>query len=115
MRRRLAALATLAATLTLPACGDDPPTLTEDEQLDISTWIVALSTYCIDPSDSDRYGRIIEGIDRMIEIYRAKPDARERASGRTMQQVLADAASTMEQCGIGKWAPEIDRALAAGP
>lgn len=74
---------------------------------------VAIAKYCVDGSNPDG---VIRGIDTLTDLYRKYPDALYQPGGegaeRTMREVLADAANTLEPCAPDQ-ARQLDRVLDA--
>ena len=105
MRRAL--LLALAGALLVAGCGGD--TLTTAEQTDVGDARIAILGNAVDGSG---YGKVLSGVDRLIEVYRAKPDASYDGEGddQAMREVLQDAASTLDG-QHPDLAAKIDRAL----
>jgi hypothetical protein len=81
----VAAMATVVV-----ACGQAE--LTSKESSDVANAELHIINTVIDSSD---YAKTLDDVDRLIELYRAKPDA--TYDGRTMRQVVQDAASTLDE------------------
>lgn len=83
------ALVALVAAALLAGCGGQKLTIEENSSVASAEFhvseLVANGAY---------YGKTLGDIDRLIALYRAKPDA--KYDGRTMRQVLQDAASDLE-------------------
>lgn len=98
------------------ACGEDD--LTSDERLDLSGARGDLAILCLGylesgtpgPDDADGGQR---ALDTLVSLYRDKPDAED--DGTSVKQILADAATDLEECGARTEASRLDRVLAAGP
>src|SRR5262245_3786077 len=116
MKSRLVAIA-IASSLALVACGGSPELdVLSGEELDVATARSSIASYVSDRNheldddfqESISYQELVDGVDRLIEIYRAKPDA--VYDGKTMRQVLQDAASDLDQ-DEPDLAAKIDRAI----
>lgn len=98
--RWLLAMVVVAA---LTSCGGE--SLTAEERLDVAE---ARSNFAHLVLDGSGYGQSQESVDRLITIYRDKPNA--KYDGLTMRQVLQDAASDLDGYQP-EMAAELDRAL----
>lgn len=96
-------LALLAACLLIAGCGGAK--LTESEQLTVAEANEAAAYTVLDGS---MYSETVDGVDRVIRIYREKPDA--KYNELTMREVLEDLASTLEGYRP-QLATRLDRAL----
>lgn len=101
MRRIATALVLLTAALA--GCGGGA--LTDDEELAVAEARVAFAHVVLDGSS---YGAALEGVDRLVAIYRAKPDA--KYDDLTMRQVVQDGASKLDRYQPDM-AAGLDRAL----
>jgi hypothetical protein len=104
-------LAMSLAIVFVAGCGGE--SLTVEEETEVAEARLNFSMLVLDGSG---YGESLESLDRMIALYRAKPDAKydpdEDVEGDdlTMRQVLQDAASELDDYRPDM-AAEIDRAL----
>lgn len=87
---RLAIVAGLLAAALAAGCGG-PAKLTDDEQQMVATAEADMASTVVDGS---YYAATLRDVDRLVALYRAKPGA--DYDGRTMRQVLQDAASTLD-------------------
>lgn len=92
--------------LLLAGCGG--ASLSPAEQNDLGAAETAIEAYVAGGSNAADYGDVLRGVDRLIEIYRSKPDA--RYVGETVRQHLQDAASTLDP-SHPDLARKLDRAL----
>jgi hypothetical protein len=79
----------------LSACGGE--SLTDDEQTAVLEARVAFSQTVL---DSSMYAETLDGVDMLIDLYRAKPDATvEQYEDRdvTVRQAVIDAANTLRE------------------
>lgn len=91
-----------AIVVAFAGCGGEQ--LTDDESLTVQTARVAVA---------QRLGpEAVEGVDRVLKIYRAKPDADYDSEGDalTMREVVEDMASDLEE-NQPQLASKLDRAL----
>lgn len=97
----------LVAVVLLAGCGGGK--LTSEEQSDVADARLAILGNAV---DGEGYGKVLRGVDRLIEMYRAKPDATYDGEGddQSMREVLQDAASTLDG-QHPDLAAQIDRAL----
>lgn len=112
--RRLAALATIAATLTLSACGGSEQ-LTDQERTTLRRAYAAVAWACVatDLRPDDH-----AAIRSLVDIYRRKPDA--TYDSRTVEQVVADLGADLSVCAKGNddadWeVRRLEAALDVGP
>jgi hypothetical protein len=97
----------IVAVVVLAGCGVDK--LTTEEQSDVADARFAILGNAV---DGNGYGKVLRGVDRLIEIHRAKPDATYDGEGddQPLREVLQDAASSLDG-QHPDLAAEIDRAL----
>lgn len=85
---RILTIALVAITLT--GCGSGPA-LTDEERLTVAEARMNFANLVLDGSG---YSESLDSLDKIIAIYRAKPDA--IYDGETMRQVLVTAASDLD-------------------
>lgn len=111
----MAAIA-VALGVALAGCGgsNEPESLNGTMRgVQVSYAELALASNCLDGSE---YGAVLKGVENLIRIFRRNPDAiygEGSSDARTMREVLADAASTAEDCVDRGIAAELDRVLDA--
>lgn len=103
MLRPLLIVSLLLALLGATGCGggDSSDSLPIDDQVVVANFEADVATTVLDGSG---YESLLTSMDRMIALARAKPDAvyetdafeDSPAESRTLRQVLADAASTLQ-------------------
>jgi hypothetical protein len=111
MRRMCAALA-LTSALAATACGNqEPVVLSGDRAAEVATANLVFAFVCLDGS---RLDEVPESVRTLIDVMRADPEAiyETPSRERTMREVVADAASTIDSCEPA-YASELDRALSA--
>lgn len=86
----LMASAVVAAALAVAGCGGED--LTVDEQGAVAGYENAFAQTAL---NGGRYGKTLEGVDYIIDLHRRAPDS-ETLDGRTMTEVLRDAAATLD-------------------
>jgi hypothetical protein len=98
------ALAIVGVTLllVLPKITDNG--LTTHEKTRVADYEYA---FIVNVQSGGGYGRVLRGVDYVIALCRKKPD--EKYDGRTMRQVVADAASTFDP-----YQPDLVRKLERG-
>lgn len=101
----------IAACLLLASCGGSSgPTLTADEQLGVAKAREAFSYTVL---NSSQYQQTLEGVDYLIRLCRAKPEARYEIDDLTMRQVVEDGANTLEEYRPAL-ASQLDRVARSG-
>ena len=111
-----AALCALTAALVV-GCGEEPESTSKND-VDVADANSAIALYCLEKSEGNQPddGEVEAAVDNLVRIYRDDPEAsyESHKGDRTARQVLADAATDLEECGEPEIARELDRALDAG-
>lgn len=97
----------LVLAFAIAGCGQQKLSRNEADAVALAS--VDLSLYCLDGKHPVRADA---AVDRLVELFRAKPDA--RTQGASMRQLLADEASDLESCAP-QLSRRLDRARQAGP
>jgi hypothetical protein len=92
--------------LLLAGCGG--ASLSRAERSDVADAETAIEAYAAGGSNGADYADVLHGVDRLIAIYRSKPDA--EVGGETMRERVQDAASEMD-ASHPELARKLDRAL----